>query len=70
MNDASDGTTYADWLTQASAPDETARLTAEHIMVVLYDATGRPQRVRGSGIKGMLAKRDSDGNPVFLTEAP
>jgi hypothetical protein len=70
MVDATDGTTYEDWLSQATSPDSTARLGAEYAMVVLYDTAGRPQRVRGSSVKGMLAKRSPEGKAVFFAESP
>ena len=71
MPDATDGTTYSDWLAQSTAPDARSRLGSEYVMVVLYDAAARPQRVRGSAVKGMLAKRYADDDtPIFFAESP
>jgi hypothetical protein len=69
MPDVKDGTPYKDWLRWAQSKDPTIRLSSEHEFVVLYDAKGVPQRVRGSNVPGMLAKR-RDGEPVFFGENP
>lgn len=54
--DVLDGTTYDDWLNYAKSENATERATGDRLMVVIYDADGRPQRVRGSNVKGQLAK--------------
>jgi hypothetical protein len=69
MPEVTDGMTYADWKTEATSQDSTMRLGSEYAMVVLYDAAGRPQRVRGSAVASMLAKCGGDGLPVFFGQA-
>ena len=68
MPDAKDGTPYADWV-RWSKKEGVGSLAAQHEFVVLYDAKGRSQRVRGSNVPGMLAKR-LDGKQVFFGEDP
>tara|TARA_Y100000310_G_C20670257_1_gene809882 strand:+ start:85 stop:300 length:216 start_codon:yes stop_codon:yes gene_type:complete len=70
MPRAEDGDTYAAWLEQAESSDEFAQKGAEYALVTLYDGNGRAQLVRGSSVKPMLAKRDSEDSPVFFGEAP
>ncbi len=61
MPKAEDGATYDDWKMENSMDPA----GAAYMMVTLYDAKGRPQLVRGSGVPAMLDKADSGGGRYF-----
>ena len=69
MPDVNEGTPYEMWQPRSVSEDTATRRAAEYEMVRLFDAQGRPQRVRGTSVKGQLAKR-IDGEQVFFTSDP